>query len=164
MFVVGYVIAGYFSLDMLRANAREEVLEHARLMMEASLAARTYTNTQVKPLLEAQPGTTFLPQSVPAYAAGDRRAARQGAREVARRPFPERAGIPPGAAAGRGCRGAGRQVDRGHDGGRPGAFARAATDTSGMGRHRADDGGETARTFRRAAGTGARAQGGRANR
>ena len=69
MFLVGFVIAGYVANTMLRANAREEVLEHARLMMEAALATRNYTNTQVKPLLEAQLGSTFVPQSVPAYAA-----------------------------------------------------------------------------------------------
>ena len=50
-------------------SARDEVLQHARLMMEAALASRTYTNTQIKPLLVEQLKTEFLPQSVPAYAA-----------------------------------------------------------------------------------------------
>jgi protein-histidine pros-kinase len=71
MFVAGFVIAGWVSHNMLQANAREEVLEHARLMMEAALAARTYTNLQVKPLLEPQLNTTFLPQSIPSYAANE---------------------------------------------------------------------------------------------
>jgi HAMP domain-containing protein len=37
--------------------------------MEAALASRTYTNTQVKPLLAERLKSEFLPQSVPAYAA-----------------------------------------------------------------------------------------------
>ncbi len=53
----------------LQANAREEIVQNARLMMEAALASRTYTNTQVKPLLETQLKYAFLPQTVPAYAA-----------------------------------------------------------------------------------------------
>ena len=69
IFIVGFSAAGYVSYKVLQTNAREEVLQHARLMMEAALASRTYTNTQVKPLLETQLKYTFLPQTVPAYAA-----------------------------------------------------------------------------------------------
>ena len=54
---------------MLQANAREEILDNARVMMESALSSRSYTNTQVKPLLETQLKYSFLPQSVPAYAA-----------------------------------------------------------------------------------------------
>ena len=54
---------------VLQANAREEILQNARLMMEAALASRNYTTTQVKPLLETQLKYEFLPQTVPAYAA-----------------------------------------------------------------------------------------------
>jgi len=57
------------SYKVLQTNAREEILQHARLMMEAALASRNYTNTQVKPLLDTQLKYTFLPQTVPAYAA-----------------------------------------------------------------------------------------------
>jgi protein-histidine pros-kinase len=38
-------------------------------MMESALSSRTYTNTQIKPLLDTQLKYTFLPQTVPAYAA-----------------------------------------------------------------------------------------------
>jgi HAMP domain-containing protein len=69
IFVVGFVVAGLVSHRVLQANAREEILQHARLMMETALSSRTYTNTQVKPLLETQLKYTFLPQTVPAYAA-----------------------------------------------------------------------------------------------
>jgi HAMP domain-containing protein len=69
IFVLGFVVAGYVSWSALQANAREEVLQNARLMMESALASRNYTTTQVKPLLAKQLEHTFLPQSVPAYAA-----------------------------------------------------------------------------------------------
>jgi len=69
IFLLGFVIAGYVSHRVLQQNARDEILQNARLMMESALSARTYTNTQVKPLLETQLKYTFLPQTVPAYAA-----------------------------------------------------------------------------------------------
>jgi HAMP domain-containing protein len=69
IFVLGFLIAGYVSYRALQANAREEILQNARLMMESALSARNYTTAQVKPLLENQMKYVFLPQSVPAYAA-----------------------------------------------------------------------------------------------
>jgi len=69
IFLLGFAIAGYVSYRALQANAREEIVQNARLMMEAALASRTYTSTQVKPLLETQLKYAFLPQTVPAYAA-----------------------------------------------------------------------------------------------
>ena len=69
IFLLGFVVAGYVSWRVLQANARDEIVQNARLMMEAALSSRTYTTTQVKPLLETQLKYAFLPQSVPAYAA-----------------------------------------------------------------------------------------------
>jgi HAMP domain-containing protein len=69
IFVLGFAISGYVSYRVLQANAREEIVQNARLMMEAALSSRTYTSTQVKPLLETQLKYAFLPQTVPAYAA-----------------------------------------------------------------------------------------------
>jgi HAMP domain-containing protein len=69
IFVFGFLIAGYISYRALQENAREEILQNARLMMEAALSSRNYTTTQVKPLLETQMKYQFLPQTVPAYAA-----------------------------------------------------------------------------------------------
>src|SRR5437867_12636264 len=54
IFLVGLAIAAYVSLDLLRQNARDEVLQHARIMMESALATRGYTSKQVRPLLETQ--------------------------------------------------------------------------------------------------------------
>src|SRR6266480_7841994 len=69
IFVVGFLIAAFVSNSVLLANAREDVLQHARIMMEAASSARVYTNTQVKPLLETQLKYRFLPQSFLAFAA-----------------------------------------------------------------------------------------------
>jgi len=68
-FIVGFVAAGFVSQSLLLHNAREEILQNARLMMESALSARDYTIAQVKPLLETQMKYKFLPQTVPAYAA-----------------------------------------------------------------------------------------------
>lgn len=69
IFVLGFLTAGYVSYRALQDNAREEILQNARLMMEAALSTRNYTSTQVKPLLDSQMRYKFLPQTVPAYAA-----------------------------------------------------------------------------------------------
>src|SRR5262245_65171217 len=69
IFVLGFLIAGFISYQALQGNAREEILQNARLMMESALSARNYTIAQVKPLLDTQMKYQFLPQTVPAYAA-----------------------------------------------------------------------------------------------
>jgi protein-histidine pros-kinase len=69
VFVVGFAITAFVSYGVLQANAREEILDNARVMMESALSSRSYTNSQIKPLLETQLKYSFLPQSVPAYAA-----------------------------------------------------------------------------------------------
>jgi hypothetical protein len=42
-FGVGVAISGYVARDFLQRNAREQVVQQARLMMGAALATRTYT-------------------------------------------------------------------------------------------------------------------------
>jgi protein-histidine pros-kinase len=71
VFAVGFVAAGYVTNRLLRRNAKAEILENARIMMEAALAVRSYTSTQIKPLLKTQMKYSFLPQSVPAYSANE---------------------------------------------------------------------------------------------
>jgi len=61
--------AGYLSYGLLQKNAQREVIDHADMMMQTALAIRGYTVNQVRPLLKDQMAHTFLPQSVPAYAA-----------------------------------------------------------------------------------------------
>lgn len=69
VFLIGLLIAGKISHTLLQNNAREEILQNARIMMEAAMATRSYTNKQIKPLLETQMKYMFLPQTVPAFAA-----------------------------------------------------------------------------------------------
>ena len=69
VFVAGVLGAGKVSHDLLQRNAKQEVLDHARLIMEKAVAIRGYTSSQIGPLLETQMKYTFLPQSVPAYSA-----------------------------------------------------------------------------------------------
>jgi protein-histidine pros-kinase len=69
IFAAGFAVIGYVSNTLLQASARDEILQNARVMMESALSMRSYTNTQIKPLLETQLKYAFLPQSVPAYAA-----------------------------------------------------------------------------------------------
>jgi HAMP domain-containing protein len=69
IFVAGVFGAGKVSYDLLQSNAKEEVLNHARLVMEQASAVRTYTSDQIGPLLQTQLRYTFLPQTIPAYSA-----------------------------------------------------------------------------------------------
>jgi protein-histidine pros-kinase len=69
VFLVGFGVTGWVSHGLLQRNARDEIVRNAGLMMEAALAIRGYTVTQIRPHLEMQLMRVFLPQSVPAYAA-----------------------------------------------------------------------------------------------
>ena len=69
VFVVGLIVSGVISWNLLQGNAREEVVRNADLLMETALAVRGYTVAQVKPHLEEKLDKEFLPQTVPAYAA-----------------------------------------------------------------------------------------------
>jgi protein-histidine pros-kinase len=69
IFALGLAATGYVSWTLLERNARDEIAQNARLLMDTALAARTYTSSQVNPLLQTQMKYTFLPQSVPAYSA-----------------------------------------------------------------------------------------------
>jgi protein-histidine pros-kinase len=69
VFALGIVVSGFLTHSLLRANARDEVMQNAGVMMAAASAIRGYTVDQVKPHLEMQLMRAFLPESVPAYAA-----------------------------------------------------------------------------------------------
>ena len=66
---VALVITGALSYQILQDKARQEVIERAGMMMEAALAVRGYTIGEIRPLLALQMKHSFLPQTVPAYAA-----------------------------------------------------------------------------------------------
>jgi protein-histidine pros-kinase len=69
VFLLGLAATSAVTRTLLERHAREEVLEHARFLLEKALAVRSYTSTQVAPLLETQMKYGFLPQSVPAFSA-----------------------------------------------------------------------------------------------
>jgi len=69
VFLIGLVAAAAVSNELLQKNARDEIVQNAKLVMEAALATRAYTASQVGPLLQTQIKYTFLPQSIPAYSA-----------------------------------------------------------------------------------------------
>jgi protein-histidine pros-kinase len=69
VFLLGLGAAGYVSHELLQKNAREEILQNGRLLMETALATRAYTSGQIRPLLETQMKYAFLPQSIPSYSA-----------------------------------------------------------------------------------------------
>jgi HAMP domain-containing protein len=71
VFGLGMIPTGLLSYRFLRAEARDQVIEQARLMMQTTTSTRRYTQTQIKPLLETRSELrrNFLPQTVPAYAA-----------------------------------------------------------------------------------------------
>lgn len=68
-FILGMLGAGIVSNNVLQQNAREEILHTAGILMESAMAVRSYTVTEIRPLLAVQIKRDFLPQTVPAYAA-----------------------------------------------------------------------------------------------
>src|SRR5579872_4623665 len=69
VFVVAFVLAGVFTHALLQRNAKAEIEENARIMIEGASAVRAYTSKEIKPLLKNQMTYTFLPQTVSAYSA-----------------------------------------------------------------------------------------------
>jgi HAMP domain-containing protein len=71
VFGAGLAVVGYVAHDFLDQNARQQVIQQARLMMETAGSARAYTTSQIKPLLVGEQAhiRTFLPETVPAFAA-----------------------------------------------------------------------------------------------
>lgn len=66
---LGVGVAGWISRGLLQHQARQEVIDTGRLLMEQALAVRGYTSNQITKLLATQMQTEFLPQSVPSYSA-----------------------------------------------------------------------------------------------
>jgi HAMP domain-containing protein len=67
--VLGLLGSGFIIRNLLQENAKEEVLNNGRLLMEKALAVRAYTSGQITKLLQTQMKYEFLPQSVPSYSA-----------------------------------------------------------------------------------------------
>jgi protein-histidine pros-kinase len=69
LFAIGIAATAYVSRDLLQRNARDEIYENAKLLIESALAVRTYTSRNVAPLLETQIRYEFRPEMVSAYSA-----------------------------------------------------------------------------------------------
>ena len=67
--LAGLIATGLFGYQFLQKQAREQVLDTARLMMESAISVRKYTLNEIKPLLVVQQRRQFIPQTVPAYSA-----------------------------------------------------------------------------------------------
>jgi HAMP domain-containing protein len=69
IFVAGGLATVLITRSALEETARTELISKANLMADSAMAMRTYTATEVSPLLDDRLNSEFLPQSVPFYAA-----------------------------------------------------------------------------------------------
>jgi protein-histidine pros-kinase len=66
---IGIAACGLFTRNLLQDDARQQVLDQARLLIDKALAVRGYTSGQITQLLDTQMQYEFLPQAVPSYSA-----------------------------------------------------------------------------------------------
>src|SRR3954447_13516685 len=66
---VGFLLAAIVLNGVFASNAREQVLQNARLMMSAANAIRNYTAREIVPVMPMERDGNFVAQTVPAYAA-----------------------------------------------------------------------------------------------
>jgi HAMP domain-containing protein len=68
-FAVGFLVAAIVLNRVVNDNARDQVLQNARIMMTAANAIRSYTSNDLVPLLPIERDGKFVAETVPAYAA-----------------------------------------------------------------------------------------------
>jgi HAMP domain-containing protein len=68
-FALGMIAISLVVTSTLQENATREVLAQAGLMLDSAAAIRSYTETEIDPLLDDKMVSAFRPQSVPFYAA-----------------------------------------------------------------------------------------------
>jgi HAMP domain-containing protein len=68
-FAIGFAIAAVVLHSIFIDNAREQVLQNARIMMTAANAIRKYTADDLGPLLPMEHDGKFVAETVPAFAA-----------------------------------------------------------------------------------------------
>jgi protein-histidine pros-kinase len=71
LFALGVLATAWISRDLLQRNAREEIFESAKLLIDGALAVRDYTSTNIAPLLETQIRYEFRPEMVSAFSANE---------------------------------------------------------------------------------------------
>jgi HAMP domain-containing protein len=69
VFAVGIAATTFVLRDLLQRNAREEIYENAKLLIESALSVRSYTSANIAPLLETQIKYEFRPEMVSAFSA-----------------------------------------------------------------------------------------------
>ncbi len=71
LFGIGLLLVLQLSRRFLEENAREQIIQQARLMVSSARSTRDYTEEELDPLLEKTPDSAerFLPQTIPFYAA-----------------------------------------------------------------------------------------------
>ena len=69
LFALASAATALVSRDLLQRNARDEIRENAKLLIESALAVRDYTSKHIAPLLETQIKYEFRPEMVSAYSA-----------------------------------------------------------------------------------------------
>jgi protein-histidine pros-kinase len=68
-FLAGLVLAFVFARVIAERTARQEVLQEASAIMLQATAMRSYTQTEIAPLLQAASQLRFLPHTVPSWSA-----------------------------------------------------------------------------------------------
>ncbi len=68
-FLIGLGLAASISWEIVRRNARHEVIHEASIIMAHAEGVMNYTALEIEPLLVDQQKLRFLPQSVPFFAA-----------------------------------------------------------------------------------------------
>ena len=68
-FAVGFLVAALVLYRVVNDNARDQVLQNARIMMTGANAIRSYTTNELVPLLPQERDGKFVAETVPAYAA-----------------------------------------------------------------------------------------------
>ena len=71
LFAIGIAATAAISRDLLQRNAREEIYEASKLLIDGALAVRDYTSTNIAPLLETQIRYEFRPEMVSAFSANE---------------------------------------------------------------------------------------------
>ncbi len=71
VFGLGMYLISHYAYQFLMDDARQQVLQQAELMAASATSTLKYTDEEVSPVLEKTPqhNATFLPQTIPFYAA-----------------------------------------------------------------------------------------------
>ncbi|MGB3512951.1 MAG: DUF3365 domain-containing protein [Microcoleaceae cyanobacterium] len=69
VFLAGTILAGSSLAALLNYSSQQEITSKALVLQDTILSVRDYTENQVRPELEQQAKTEFLPQTVPSYSA-----------------------------------------------------------------------------------------------